>query len=261
LFLSIHFFHAPIHPSLKKQNTQKKTPLSLGEGFFTGLPLALSGCARMMRDMDWVKDEDDGSGVATPNPAAALVSSGDVSATCVADHPDGPADVFFVIGPQNMSGACVSAPLEAMVAAAEETGATTILVNPSLADVPSSGGLMSVRGRGDRLAFEASFVDAYYFRLLFSNPSIPYPILGALRHVYGGHGWEVWAREDDMGAEGRERYVLAGRTPERPTPGEMTALLRERRKAVERAELEAARAAARGGGSGGSGGGGWWKFW
>ena len=224
----------------------------LGEGFFTGMPLSLAGAGRMIAQMDWGR---------TPAQEAA-VSFGDVSAGAVEPG----VDVYFVIAPQNMAGACVTAPLEAMATAVAATGAAMVLINPSLADVQSSGGLMSVRGRGDRLAFEASFAPAYVFRLLFTNPSIPYPILGAQRFVYGG-AWQVWSREEAAAhVEGREVYFLAGETPEAPTPGELTTILRERRAAVERMEREATEAArqlaARSGGGGGEGGKrAWWEWW
>ena len=42
-----------------------------------------------------------------------------------------------------------------MVDAAGAAGAATFLYNPKLKDIPSSSGVMSVRGRDERLAFEA----------------------------------------------------------------------------------------------------------
>jgi len=158
----------------------------------------------------------------------------------------------------------VTAPLAAMAEAAGAAGAALILINPSLADVQSSGGLMSVRGRADRLGFEASFVPAYTFRLLFANPTIPYPILGALRHRYGEQ-WQVWSREEAAAhVEGREQYVLVGETgAEPPEPPELTSLLRNRRLVVERMEREAVAAARRlekreqGGGEKRA----WWEWW
>jgi len=223
----------------------------LGEGFFTGMPLSLAGAGRMIQQMDWGR---------TPEQEAA-VSFGDVGAGAV----EAGVDVYFVIAPQNMAGACVTAPLEAMAAAVGAAGAAMVLVNPSLADVQSSGGLMSVRGREARLAFEASFAPAYVFRLLFTNPSIPYPILGALRFSYG-QSWQVWSREEAAAhVEGREVYYLAGETgPEPPSPAELTSILRTRRLAVERMEreVEAAsrRLAAREGGGGGERRA-WWEWW
>jgi adenylate kinase len=48
---------------------------------------------------------------------------------------------------------------------------------------------MSVRGRQGRLDFAASFATAYHFRLLYRGVTM-HPIMGALRHQYGGP-WEV----------------------------------------------------------------------
>ncbi len=222
----------------------------LGEGFFTGMPLSLAGAGKMIAQMDWGR---------TPE-AEAAVSFGDVSAGVV----EAGVDTFFVIAPQNMAGACVTAPLAAMADAADAAGAALILINPSLEDVQSSGGLMSVRGRAGRLGFTASFAPAYTFRLLFSNPSIPYPILGALRYRYG-ESWQVWSREDAAAhVEGREVYHLCAETGEAPPdPAELTSILRTRRLLVERmareADAAARRLAEREGGGGEKRA--WWEWW
>lgn len=73
--------------------------------------------------------------------------------------------------------------------AAEKRGKTLILVNPILKDVPSSGGVMGVRGRKERIAFANSFEIGYHFRLLYTTRTY-FPIKGALRYSYGGQ-WEV----------------------------------------------------------------------
>ena len=77
----------------------------------------------------------------------------------------------------------------AQAEAAEREGKQTVLINPILKDVPSSSGVMGVRGRQERLAFENSFETAYHFRLLYWAGSM-YPIIGCIRHSHGGP-WEV----------------------------------------------------------------------
>jgi Domain of unknown function (DUF1995) len=77
----------------------------------------------------------------------------------------------------------------AQVEEAEARGKAVILINPILRDIPSSGGIMGVRGRDSRLAFEQTLAPAYHFRLLYFSGSW-YPILGALRYAHGGK-WQV----------------------------------------------------------------------
>ena len=75
------------------------------------------------------------------------------------------------------------------VKAAEEQSKPVILINPILKDLPGAGGVMGIRGRDVRLAFEDSFVVAYHFRLLYFSGFI-YPIMGALRFSFG-EKWQV----------------------------------------------------------------------
>lgn len=174
--------------------------------------------------------------------------------------------------------------LLAATAAAENCGASVLLVNPILKDVQSSAGVMGVRGRDERLAAAASFVPAYHFRPLFVNPTMPFPIRGVLRLSWGDEKkedevkWQVYAREDLVSPPSsspeeaaapppatpwsqRETFILAGEQPfdlegdsgGEPTGSEITAILRGRRErvaAAERAVLE--------GGAGGKKKGWWW---
>lgn len=64
-----------------------------------------------------------------------------------------------------------------------------ILINAVLKDLPSSGGMMGIRGRKERMEFAESFETAYHFRLLYTSGTY-FPIKGALRYSYGGP-WEV----------------------------------------------------------------------
>lgn len=75
--------------------------------------------------------------------------------------------------------------------AAESAGKTVILVNPILKDIPSAAGVMGVRGRKERMALEGSFLTAYHFRLLYLSSQMMYPIMGAMRYVFGKK-WQVW---------------------------------------------------------------------
>ena len=183
--------------------------------------------------------------------------------------------------------------LLAATAAAEASGASVLLVNPILKDVQSSAGVMGVRGRDERLAAEASFVPGYHFRPLFVNPTMPFPIRGALRLSWGdanngkgvregGARWQVYAREDlavvspSSSSDGaaapappaaavpwsqRETFILAGEQPVdldgnrggEPTGTEITAILRARWERVAAAER-----AVRERGAGGEEKKGWW---
>lgn len=98
-----------------------------------------------------------------------------------------------MICPQNIVGGSVL-PLLTATADAAGPDATVLLVNARLKDVPSSAGLMSVRGRADRLEAERAYETVHHFRLLFANPTMPYPIRGALRRAHGGL-WQAYARE------------------------------------------------------------------
>lgn len=48
-----------------------------------------------------------------------------------------------------------------------------------LDDIPSSGGVMSYRGREERMEFVATFRTVYHFRLLYRKPYL-YPIYGSV---------------------------------------------------------------------------------
>jgi hypothetical protein len=65
--------------------------------------------------------------------------------------------------------------LEEMVLAAK--GKPMILINPSLADRPSSNNMMQIRGRSERKLIAESFKDIYALRLLYpSSGGYMYPI-------------------------------------------------------------------------------------
>jgi adenylate kinase len=177
---------------------------SMGQGVFQGLPLSLSGVRRILEAMDFGEAE-------------AFVSFGAVGAGDI----DG-ADYYILISPQNIVGASIVPYLSAMAEEAEARGKTLILINPNLSDRPSSGGLMGVRGRKERIDFSDSFEICAHYRLLYKAGQY-FPIEGALRFCYGGK-WEVYDRED-LG-KGKERYVLKGEFDEEPGGGEITECLK-----------------------------------
>ena len=142
---------------------------------------------------------------------------------------DGGADAFILIAPQNITGHSVIPLLEEMTAAAEASGKQIILLNAKLGDVPSSGGIMGVRGRQDRQDYIKTFFPGYHFRLLYLGAG-PYPIMGALRHTFGGP-WEVLRRADfvdETGIRGEE-YRVVGSFPNEPNSGAITACFQKKK--------------------------------
>jgi adenylate kinase len=184
-----------------------------GQGVFQGTPLSLSGVMRIMKAMEWGEAGD-------------FISLGNLGANEVPS-----ADVFILIAPQNISGASVLPLIEQMAAAAEREGKTIITVNSRLTDVPSSAGVMGVRGRQERLDFVATFEPAFHFRLLFLGASM-YPVMGALKYSYGGP-WEVYKRVDIVSESGQkyEEYQLIGEFEKEPNSSRITACFQAARKA------------------------------
>ena len=137
-----------------------------------------------------------------------------------------------------MVGASIYELLSAMVDRATKQGTAVILINPLLQDRQSSGGLMSVRGRSERIAFASSFDEIYHFRLLYSGTTFMFPILGSVRMCRedsseagtGGAGkgaptpnYVLFQRQEGGRAE---RYVPVGSFPGRePSTDEITELV------------------------------------
>ncbi|EKX43070.1 hypothetical protein GUITHDRAFT_110795 [Guillardia theta CCMP2712] len=143
---------------------------SLGEGIFTGMPLMLNGMRRVMESMDW------------------QARPGEMYEGLLIN-------VFIIIAPQSMVGASVYEPLSQMVEAAGPKR-TVILINPRLKDRPSSGNVMSVQGRSQRIAFAASFREIFHFRLLYTGTTFMFPIQGALRmNMANSPFWTLFKRE------------------------------------------------------------------
>ncbi|KAG8468809.1 hypothetical protein KFE25_007327 [Diacronema lutheri] len=208
---------------------------SMGQGVFTGLPLAISGLRKTMEVMDWQAEEGgrfEGilgtSGEADGRPAGDRFVGSDAERSAAPPTPAGARgrvrfgaverdvvqpgdDLVFVLAPQSMQGVCIVGPLQRLVADAEAVGAKVCLVNPALRDIPSAAGVMQVKGRAERIAFAASFADVYTFRCLFFAGRFAFPIVGALRYsLADAPFWTVYRRlegEDRTGVPGvSERY-------------------------------------------------------
>ncbi|KAL3145428.1 hypothetical protein ABBQ38_001673 [Trebouxia sp. C0009 RCD-2024] len=173
---------------------------SMGQGVFQGLPLSLSGVRKIMNMMDW-------------GDIGEFVSFGEVGRDQIDD-----AAYYILIAPQNVVGSTILTNLGDMVDEGEKRGKAVILMNPVLKDIPSSAGIMGVRGRAERMAFADSFVQAYHFRLLYLSSAMMYPIMGAMRHSYG-QPWQVWKRQD-IGKQ-EEQYELLASFPAEPQSKEL----------------------------------------
>lgn len=182
---------------------------SMGTGVFTAMPLALNGVRRILESMDW------GDAVNDLLDERNLLRIGGISAGDVqADD-----DIFVLIAPQNMNGHSIMPLLNAFCDAAGTR--PVILVNPLLTDIPSANGVMSVRGRAERMQQVAAFEEIYHFRLIYNKPNI-WPIYGCLRKPYGGP-WEVYKR---TGAREQEAYQFAQAFATEPGPPELTDAIR-----------------------------------
>jgi len=180
---------------------------SMGRGVFQGLPLQLSGFRKLLDLMDWQEE------------VAPFVEFGAVGPEECCDEDD----IFIIVCPQNIVGASLIPKLEGMCEAAGKR--PVILLNPKLVDIPSSGGLMQVAGRKERIEFAESFEEVYHFRLLYKKPYF-HPIYGALRYSEGhGQQWEVYKRVVQKRTEDgkkEEKYCFAKSYEKKPQPPQLT---------------------------------------
>ena len=209
---------------------------SMGEGIFMGVPRVLSGVRKLLTMMDWQAGEgEEMEGVVgnVQEPAAKRVVEGLTRFGAVgAEEVQPDDDVLLILAPQSMVGASIVAPLQPMVEKATAQGSAVILLNPLLADRQSSSGVMSVRGRGERIAFAESFEEIYHFRTLYSGTTFMYPILGAVRMARPmwieasaptPSTYVLFQRRESGGAE---TYEPVGTFPSRePTVDEITELI------------------------------------
>eukprot|EP01025_Chloroclados_australasicus_P030118 TRINITY_DN3018_c1_g1_i2.p1 TRINITY_DN3018_c1_g1~~TRINITY_DN3018_c1_g1_i2.p1 ORF type:complete len:335 (+),score=30.03 TRINITY_DN3018_c1_g1_i2:92-1096(+) len=183
---------------------------SMGQGVFQGLPLSLSGVRQIMEYMDWGE-------------LKSFVSFGQVGADQIDES-----QYYILIAPQNIVGGMIVTSIAEMVDKAEELGKTCILLNPILKDVPSSGGVMGVRGRKERIEFVESFAYAYNFRYVYFGATL-YPISGAVRYCYGGK-YELYKRVDVDFKQRLEEYQLRGLFEKYPTSDQIKAAFSDKPK-------------------------------
>lgn len=192
---------------------------SLGEGVFCGMPLSLSGVKRLLSQMDW--------GEGTPVSIAEGLGREEID-DC---------DSYIIIAPQNLQGSSVLPFIQEMVEQAKEEGEKgnrkdLIIINGRLTDVMSSGGVMGVRGRQERLDFVDRFVPAMHFRLLYIGIAM-YPIMGCLRYNCADDEprWEVYRRRDfkDENNMPAESYDLLDTFDHQPDASTITAAFQKKR--------------------------------
>jgi len=179
----------------------------MGQGYFVGLPLALNGMRTIMERMDWNPEGGEGEG--------DLIGKKIVFGAVGAEDVEAEDDVFIVIAPQSVTGGDICEPLGQMITAAGER--PVVLINPNLKDVPSSGGLMQTRGREERMAFAATFVDCFYFRLLYPSLGVRYPITGALSRAGPQEPYVAFKK-----GEKDETYTPMAAFDSEPTPEELS---------------------------------------
>lgn len=129
-----------------------------GTGSFGAIPLSVAGLRRNF-DADVAKSADAW--------IPGIIQSGDLEKEADLTEED---QVVIVVSPTNT----VSAPVVNDVANLVEraAGRPVFIINPRLADVPSSGGVMQVTGRAERRQFLQSFSSVFYLRLLFTSGTV-----------------------------------------------------------------------------------------
>lgn len=189
----------------------------LGEGVFVGMPLALASMRVVLEKMDWgsllsAEQKWRPGDQASSQRKEALIRLGTIGAEQAAEDDD----VFIVMAPQNVVGGMIVDELEAMVKAA--AGRPLVLINPILADRPSSNNVMQIRGRAERRAFTDSFVDIFALRLLYpSSGGYMFPISGLISKKGWREPWCCYAREEGD-SKGKEEYKLVAAFPPHPPP-------------------------------------------
>ena len=182
---------------------------SLGEGIFSGTPLALSSMMPVLQKMDWgtslTKDQLYQEGDMTTPRKEAYVRLGRVGAEQVAEDDD----VIIILSPQNVQGGEVITLLDEMCVQAQSQGTTVILINPSLGDRPSGNNKMQIRGRAERRAVQDSFQNIFQLKLLYpSSGGYMYPIAGLVSKKNYRAPYVAYKIVKDQ--QGRETYACVG---------------------------------------------------
>ena len=196
---------------------------SLGEGIFTGTPLALSSMRPVLEMMDWgglLTEEQKFQPGDNKNPRpSALIRLGTVGPDQIKDDDD----ILFVIAPQNIVNGVIIHLLDEMCIKA--AGRPVILINPLLHDRPSSNDKMQIRGREERRKIQDSFIDIYSLRLLYpSNGGYMYPIGGVVAKKDYRAPWVVYSIKDE---DDIEKFKIEGAFPPQapPTPEQISSFL------------------------------------
>ena len=156
---------------------------SLGEGIFTGLPLAIGAMRPILEKMDWgselSKEQKFQQGDNIKPRSEAYIRLGTVGPDQIQDDDD----ILIIICPQNVIGGILINLLDDMIKKAN--GRPVLLFNPQLGDRPSSNNMMQIRGRAERRAIEASFIDIANLRILYpSSGGYMFPIAGYYYYHY-----------------------------------------------------------------------------
>lgn len=214
----------------------------MGEGVLAGLPISLNGVRKLMEMMDWGAQGEELQ-------AKKFIGFGAVGADWV-DKDD---DVFVVLAPQSIVGSSIVPLLKEMVEAA--AGRPVILINGRMGDVQSAAGVMSYRGRADRLDFVDEFRECFHFSLVVPMGRTFFPIIGAVCRPFLDCPYTLYRRQELCSEENRvfansveraeaaragdlvEVYQPVGCYGEMPTAKEQKLAYREAAKA----DLEAGR--------------------
>ena len=180
---------------------------SLGEGIFVGTPLALSALRPVLERMDWgdrlTEEQKFQRGDGEIPRKEALVRLGRVGPDEIKEDDD----VLIVIAPQNIIGGEIILLLDEMCKKA--AGRPVLLINPLLADKPSSNNRMQIRGRKERREIEDSFMDIYGLRLLYpSNGGYMFPIRGMIGKKDWRAPWVAYSK--GINTSGQETYEIVG---------------------------------------------------
>lgn len=200
-------------------NERKKVRIcvqqSLGEGIFTGLPLAIGAMRPILEKMDWgqelTKEQKFQPGDNVVPRSEAMIRLGTIGPEQIQDDDD----VLIIICPQNVIGGILINLLDDMIKSAN--GRPVILFNPSLSDRPSSNNMMQIRGRAERKQIEKSFVDIATLRIIYPTAGgYMYPIAGMVVKKDYRSPWVAYSRNEK--ANGDEEYIIEAAFPPQTPP-------------------------------------------
>ncbi|GJQ08807.1 hypothetical protein GpartN1_g598.t1 [Galdieria partita] len=176
-----------------------------------GLPLAVAGLFRYLNE-DYQISRESWNGKLQTHVSISTLEE------CLTQNVN--QDYFIVITPTN----AVSTPItEQLIQLTQKyNNSPILLINPSLKDVPSTDGVMQVRGRKERMEFLETFEDVFYLRPLYKTGTL-YPIQGLLLRKYP-LPWQVWKMDYDELQQ--EHYLLLEECPHKPDRSMLTTLFK-----------------------------------